>query len=70
LGFGAWLTRVEWGRDAPQPGRLMVVTTVAHVAIGALLLSTTVVLAIQSWRHVAIPHEKRVPGQQPKAVAV
>ena len=70
LGFGAWLTRVEWGRDAPQPQSLMVLTTVTHVAVGALLLATTVVLAIQAWRHVAIPSEERVPGQEPKAVAV
>ena len=70
LGFGAWLTRVNWGRDAVQPMMSMVVTTVAHVAVGALLLATAVVLAIQSWRHVAIPHEERVPAQTPRAVAV
>ncbi len=70
LGFLAWLTRVEWGRDAPQPAGAMVATTVAHVAVGALLLATTVVLAIQAWRHVAIPHEERVPAHAPKAVAV
>jgi heme A synthase len=70
LGFSAWLTRVEWGRDAPQPEIPMVLTTVAHVAVGALLLATTLVLAIQAWRHVAIPHEERVPARTPKAVAV
>jgi len=51
LGFGAYLTRVEWGRDAPQPMIEMVATTVAHVAVGALLLAATVVLALYSRRY-------------------
>jgi cytochrome c oxidase assembly protein subunit 15 len=51
LGFGAYLTRVEWGRDAPQPMMEMVATTVAHVAVGALLLAATVVLALYSRRY-------------------
>jgi cytochrome c oxidase assembly protein subunit 15 len=51
LGFAAFLTRVAWGRDAVQPELPMVASTVAHVAVGALLLATTVVLAIQVWRH-------------------
>ena len=70
LGFGAWLTRVEWGRDAPQPGMAMVYTTVSHVAVGALLLATTVVLAIQAWRHVAIPTAERIPAGAAKPVTV
>jgi len=53
LGFAAYLTRVRWGADAPQPLAGMVISTVAHVAVGALLLAETVVLAIQSWRHPA-----------------
>jgi hypothetical protein len=39
----------------------MVVATVSHVAVGALLLATTVVLAIQVWRHVPVAFEARVP---------
>lgn len=70
LGFGAWLTRVEWGREAPQPGMAMVYATVAHVAVGALLLATTIVLAIQAWRHVAIPTAERIPAHAVKPVAV
>jgi heme A synthase len=54
LGFIAFLTRVAWGRDATQPELLMVASTVAHVAFGALLLATTVILAIQVWRHVPV----------------
>ena len=37
------------------------------VAVGALLLATTVVLAIQVWRHVPVAFEERVPGQDPVA---
>jgi len=70
LGFGSWVTRVEWGRDAVQPGMAMVWTTVAHVAVGALLLATSVVLAIQAWRHVAIPTAGRIPHREPRAVAI
>ena len=61
LGFAAFLTRVAWGRNALQPELPMVASTVAHVAVGALLLATTVVLAIQVWRHVPVAFEERVP---------
>ena len=50
LGFAAFLTRVSWGRDAVQPQLPMVISTVAHVAVGALLLATAFILAIQVWR--------------------
>ena len=61
LGFAAFLTRVAWGRDAVQPEFPMVISTVAHVAVGALLLATAVVLAIQVWRHVPVSLAERVP---------
>ena len=64
LGFTAFLTRVAWGRDAVQPELPMVVSTVAHVAVGALLLATTVILAIQVWRHVPVTFEERLPQAQ------
>ena len=64
LGFTAFLTRVAWGRDAVQPELPMVVSTVAHVAVGALLLATTVILAIQVWRHVPASAEEPVPSHQ------
>jgi len=60
LGFTAFLTRVAWGRDAAQPELPMVISTVAHVAVGALLLATTVILAIQVWRHVPVAFEERI----------
>jgi heme a synthase len=61
LGFTAFLTRVSWGRDAVQPEFPMVVSTVAHVAVGALLLASTVILALQVWRHVPVAFEQRLP---------
>src|ERR1700678_2998796 len=36
LGFAAFLTRVAWSRDAVQPEFPMVISTVSHVAVGAL----------------------------------
>jgi heme A synthase len=60
LGFVSFLTKVIWGKDAVQPQPLMVWSTVAHVAVGALLLATAVVLAIQAWRHVPVLSDARV----------
>ena len=68
LGFTAFLTRVAWGRDAVQPELPMVVSTVAHVAVGALLLATAVVLAIQVWRHVPVVAEERLPSRERRPV--
>jgi len=68
LGFLAFMTRLAWGRDVVQPELPMVISTVSHVAVGALLLATAVVLAIQVWRHVPAPFEERVPGREQRAV--
>lgn len=64
LGFAAFLTRVEWGKEASQPELPMVVSTVTHVAVGALLLATSVVLAIQVWRYVPVAFEERLPAAE------
>ncbi len=64
LGFTAFLTRVAWGKNAVQPELPMVVSTVAHVAVGALLLATTVILAIQVWRHAPVAFEERLPQER------
>ena len=69
LGFLAFITRVMWGRDAAQPEMPMIVSTVVHVAVGALLLATTVILAIQVWRHVPVSFAERVPGRGQNPVA-
>jgi hypothetical protein len=47
----------------------MVVSTVAHVAVGALLLATAVVLAIQVWRQVPVSFAERTPSRTRKPVA-
>ena len=60
LGFGAYLTRIEWGKNAPQPMLSMVITTVAHVAVGALMLATSVVLAVQAYRQTSPQEEEAV----------
>ena len=64
LGFAAFISRVMWGRDAVQPELPMVISTVAHVAVGALLLATAVVLAVQVWRHVPVAVSELVPNTQ------
>jgi heme a synthase len=69
LGFLAFITRVTWGQDASQPELPMIVSTVVHVAVGALLLATTVILAIQVWRHVPVSFEERVPSRERRPVA-
>jgi cytochrome c oxidase assembly protein subunit 15 len=57
LGFFAYLTRLQWGKDAVQPMAEMIISTVSHVAGGALVLATSVVLAIQTRRMIRV-HEK------------
>jgi heme a synthase len=69
LGFFAFVTRVMWGKDAAQPEWPMVLATVVHVAVGALLLATTVILAIQVWRHVPVSFAERVSGHEQNPVA-
>lgn len=67
LGFLAFLTRVEWGKDAAQPEMAMVVSTVSHVAVGALLLASTAIFTIQVWRHSPVEVKERVPAGKPVA---
>jgi heme a synthase len=69
LGFAAFVTRVEWGKNAAQPELPMVISTVAHVAVGALLLATAVVLAIQVRGNVRVPLAERLPQAQQDASA-
>jgi hypothetical protein len=47
----------------------MVMSTVASIAVGALLLATTVALAVQVWRHVPVAFAERAPSQEGKVVA-
>jgi len=68
LGFAAFVTRVEWGRDAVQPELPMVIATAVHTAVGALTLAAAVVLSLQVWRYVPVAAEERVRGGARKAV--
>ena len=69
LGFAAYLTRLQWMIDPPQPVNGIVITTVSHVAGGALVLATSVVLAIQSRRMINVhAAEAVVPSAPRKAV--
>jgi cytochrome c oxidase assembly protein subunit 15 len=56
LGFASYITRVLWSRGLATPLASMVIATVAHVACGALLLVTAVILTIQIHRHLPAPH--------------
>jgi heme a synthase len=67
LGFLAFLTRVEWGKDAAQPEMAMVASTVAHVAVGALLLASTAIFTIQVWRYSPVAVKERMPAGKPVA---
>jgi cytochrome c oxidase assembly protein subunit 15 len=68
LGLASYLTRVQWGADAAQPQLAMVVSTVSHVIVGALLLATSVVLAIQTRRHLALSADANANDSLDKAV--
>lgn len=54
LGIAAYMSRLATA-EAPQPMPIMVGFTVAHVAVGALTLASSVVLAIQVFRNVRRP---------------
>lgn len=71
LGFAAYLTRVQWGHDAVQPASSMVISTVSHVAGGALVLGTTVILAVRTRRMISaqVSHTSPKPASR-KAVTV
>jgi len=69
LGFGAFVTRVILSRDNPAPMTSLVITTVAHVAVGALVLASTVVLAIQACRNLIVSTEETVTSTGKALVA-
>ncbi len=52
LGIAAYMSRIAT-LDAVQPMAVMVGFTVAHVAVGALTMAASVVMAVQVFRHVA-----------------
>jgi len=54
LGFASYLARLQWIQNAPQPTTGIVISTVSHVAGVALLLATSVILAIQTRRMITV----------------
>ena len=54
LGVAAYLTRINTSEGA-GPSAALVVSTVIHVAVGALVMAASVVLAIQVFRNVRRP---------------
>lgn len=60
LGFAAYVSRLVWMLDPPQPTIWIVLSTVAHVAGGAIVLATTVVLAIQTRRMIGAGGQERI----------
>jgi heme a synthase len=69
LGFIAFLNRITWGHSSVQPELPMVISTVAHVAVGALLLASAVVLAVRVWRHAPVAFEEQLPTTERKRIA-
>ena len=63
LGIGAYVTRVILSPGSKEPLLSMVIATVAHVAGGALVLATSVALAIQIHRHTAQENESVVTNK-------
>jgi len=70
LGFAAYVSRLIWMLNPPQPTIWIVLSTVAHVAGGAIVLATSVVLAIQTHRMISRGAREAVGSSMPrKAVA-
>ena len=68
LGFAAFLTRVIWGPDNVLSQLPMLFSTVAHVAVGALLLAVTAVLTLQVWRHVSMSWRREIAIFEPRPI--
>jgi heme A synthase len=64
LGIAAFMSRVAYA-DAVQPMPLMVTFTVLHVAVGALTMAASVVLAILVRRNVTVTSREFATGRIP-----
>ncbi len=60
LGFAAYVSRLLYMINPPNPTIWIVLSTVAHVSLGAIVLAATVVLAIQSRRMIHDGAQNRV----------
>jgi heme a synthase len=55
LGASAYVVRVVQGVNEAQPTMPLVVVTVAHLGVGALMLALAAILTIQGYRHTGEP---------------
>jgi cytochrome c oxidase assembly protein subunit 15 len=55
LGVSAYVVRVVQGVNEAQPTMSLVVVTVAHMGVGALILALAAILTIQGYRHTGEP---------------
>jgi cytochrome c oxidase assembly protein subunit 15 len=69
LGVGAYMMKIA-AQNAPQPLPPVVNVTTAHVAVGALVLAASVVLALQVFRLVASPCRAPALGEASEKAAV
>lgn len=67
LGLGAYWARLTTA-DAPQPMRLMVVLTVTHTVVGALLFAVSVLTVLLCYR--LVPREREVAAAAQDQAAV
>jgi heme a synthase len=67
LGLGAYWSRLTTA-DAPQPVPLMIVLTVAHTVVGALVFAASVVILLLCYRVVPRGREVRAAAQSEAAV--
>ena len=67
LGLAAYLTRLASPND-PQPLNPMITITVAHVACGALVFVTTIVLTLRTYRVLPVTSEAAELSAAPQGV--
>jgi cytochrome c oxidase assembly protein subunit 15 len=68
LGIAAYIMRLEF-RDAPQPMTPLIYTSTAHVAVGAVVLATSLILTLQVFRRVTTSKASSEIGAHQKATA-
>ncbi|PYV39607.1 MAG: hypothetical protein DMG06_22700 [Acidobacteria bacterium] len=69
LGMGSYLMRLAARQDV-QPALAMVTITTAHVAVGALVLVTSLILTLQSYRVLPQANKMRRFSAAPQKVAL
>ena len=81
LGSGTWLVNYAWPWPSVAPawlaaytivahGQLQSLVTTGHVALGSLIVGTSVALALWSWRLVSMPVEQSADRNTPALVIV